>query len=62
MDNYIIRIYRREGNDPAKVTGIVEEVGTDDRKVFKSPDELWNILNRGEEGESEINKKMNCSG
>jgi hypothetical protein len=46
MDNYIIRIYRRGEDDPGKVTGTVEEVGVDDRKVFTGPDELWDILTK----------------
>ncbi|UCF30745.1 MAG: hypothetical protein JSV26_11985 [bacterium] len=44
MDNYIIRIYRREENDPGNVTGIVEFVETERRESFRSAEELLEIL------------------
>lgn len=44
MDYYIVRIYRRDEKEERNVTGLVETVGCDDVNVFKSRDELWNIL------------------
>jgi hypothetical protein len=44
MDNYIIRIYRRDPNDPAKITGLVETVGTDEEKAFTCLEELCETL------------------
>lgn len=44
LDNYIVRIYRRDGGDPRKVAGIVEEVGVKENQVFHNLDELWDIL------------------
>ena len=49
MDNYIIRIYRRAKDRSDSITGIVEEVGKEDRKLFTTVDELWSILNPAED-------------
>ena len=49
MDNYVLRIYRREKNNPAAVTGTVEEVGKEreeGKKVFNNIEELWEILKK----------------
>lgn len=44
LDNYIVRIYRRDGKDPQRVAGIVEEVGVKGNQVFHNLEELWTIL------------------
>jgi len=37
MDSYIVRVYRRgKGNSSEEIAGLVEEVGTDRRKSFKT--------------------------
>ncbi len=43
-DSYVIRIYRREENDPRQMVGQVEIVGLDEKKAFASIEELWGIL------------------
>lgn len=55
VDNYIIRIYRQEKNNPDKLVGVLEKVGEEGRKTslrlsarrqaFTNIDELWEILN-----------------
>jgi len=55
MDNYIIRIYRQEKNNPEKLVGVLEKVGEERKKsslrlaarrqAFTNIDELWEILN-----------------
>jgi hypothetical protein len=45
MDNYIVRVYRQDRNNPRKLVGIVEEVGVKGKKAFTNLDELWEILN-----------------
>jgi hypothetical protein len=45
MDTYIIRIYRRGGNDPDTLAETVEEPGLAEKKAFVNPDQLWDILN-----------------
>lgn len=50
MDYYIVRIYQREKGDPDGLVGTVEEATSQERKVFRSPDELWGILGGSGEG------------
>ncbi len=49
-DNYILRIYRRDGNDPLKVVGLVEMISDGEKKPFKSFQELCEILKSVENG------------
>lgn len=44
MDTYIIRIYRRDPDDPIKISGLVETVGTEEKKVFTCIEELCKIF------------------
>jgi hypothetical protein len=44
LENYIVRIYRRDHDESAKVAGIVESVETEKKKAFKNMDELARIL------------------
>ena len=45
MENYIVRIYRREEDNPRILVGVVEEVGVEGNKAFTNIDELLDILN-----------------
>jgi hypothetical protein len=45
LKDYVLRIYRREKNDPQIVVGVVEEIGVEGNKAFTNLDELWSILN-----------------
>jgi hypothetical protein len=36
MESYIVRVYRRGEDDPNEVAGLVETVGSDNRKAFRS--------------------------
>jgi hypothetical protein len=44
MENYIVRIYRRENNKPAKLVGLVERPDSGENWKFGTIDELCNIL------------------
>lgn len=46
MDNFIVRIYRRDAHAGRNMhmTGLVETVGCDGVNVFNNSEELWNIL------------------
>ena len=44
MESYIIRIYRRQKNDPEGVLGQVVDIQTDEKLVFSSLDDLMKIL------------------
>ncbi len=59
MDNYIVRIYRREKDNPRLLVGLVEEVGVSGKKAFNSLDDLWEILNGQKSGDKKYqrNKK-----
>jgi hypothetical protein len=46
MENFIVRIYRYEKNNPNRLMGIVEKVGEEGKKAFIHVDELWEILNQ----------------
>ena len=36
MESYVVRVYRKGQSDPSEVGGLVEIVGTDERKAFQS--------------------------
>jgi len=44
MENYIVRIYRRDIKDRSKVTGLVESVERDTRDTFQHLNSLRSIL------------------
>ena len=44
IDNYIVRIYRYDKNNPRRLVGVVEQVGMEVKKAFHNLDELWTIL------------------
>ena len=46
LEWYVLRSYRRDDEDPEFVRGIVELVGTQERKSIKSLAELRDILLR----------------
>ena len=45
MESYLVRIYRREENNPRLLVGVVEEPGVKAKKAFSNLYELWDILN-----------------
>jgi hypothetical protein len=44
MENYIVRIYRRDGADPSKLVGVCESVEQETRDTFKSLGTLMSLL------------------
>ena len=44
MENYIVRIYRRDQNRPDEIAGLVELVEAEKKQAFKNMDELSQIL------------------
>jgi len=44
MENYIVRIYRRDEQDDRKIAGLVEIIEADEKKSFASFEELRRIL------------------
>jgi hypothetical protein len=47
MQCFIVRVYRREADNPDRLVGVVEEVEKQARHSFTCLDELWAILNAG---------------
>lgn len=48
MDCYIVRIYRRDENEPGNFIGVVEAVGLAEKTPFKGAKELVTILSAAE--------------
>jgi hypothetical protein len=46
MDSYLIRIYRRDKENPEAIVGIVEEIGTEEKHSFKNLSELNSIITK----------------
>ena len=44
MENFIVRIYRRESNDPNRIVGIVESPDSSESKRFSNIEDLLSIL------------------
>jgi len=44
MENYIVRIYRRDSADSEQIAGIVESVERNENIMFKSIEELMHIM------------------
>jgi hypothetical protein len=61
LQNYVLRIYRREKNDPRILVGVVEEVGAEGNKAFSNLDELWSILNPSKARAAKTKKRRGMS-
>lgn len=44
MESFIVRVYRRSRTKPGEIAGLVETVGTDDKKAFQSFAGLISVL------------------
>jgi hypothetical protein len=44
MENFIVRVYRRESDDPNQITGVVEKPDSSESKRFSSIEDLIAIL------------------
>lgn len=44
MDSYIVRMYRRDADNPENLVGLVETVGEEEKRAFHSLSELTAIL------------------
>lgn len=44
MDSYIVRMYRRDAENPENLVGLVETVGEDEKRSFHTVSELVAIL------------------
>jgi len=44
MENYIVRIYRRDTSDPNKLTGVCESVEQETRNTFSTLSNLMSLI------------------
>lgn len=44
MENYIVRIYRRDSTDPSKIAGVFESVEQETENTFTSLNSLMSLL------------------
>lgn len=66
IDTYIycahIHIYRRDMNEPRNIAGLVEIVGSDEKKVFGNQHELCEILIEGKKRPRQCTDMMKENG
>jgi hypothetical protein len=41
---FVVRLYRRDAEDPARIEGVVEQVATGKQFAFADAGQLWSIL------------------
>lgn len=61
MDSYLIRIYRRDKENPEAIVGIIEEIGADRKEPFKNISELCDIIVQ-QRGDKDRIKKRSGNG
>jgi hypothetical protein len=59
LENYIVRIYRRDQDRPSEIAGLVELVEAEKKQAFKNIDELLQILCSPEKKKTPKRKKAN---
>jgi len=57
MDSYLIRIYRRNKENPKAIVGIIEEIGADRKEPFKNISELCDIIVQQRSDKDRIKKR-----
>ena len=50
MDSYLIRIYRRDKENPEAIVGIIEEIGAEKKQSFGNLSELATIITKPKRG------------
>lgn len=55
MENYIVRIYRRDASDPNKVAGVFESVEQETENTFTSLKALFSLLSAKPAGDDREN-------
>lgn len=48
MENYVVRIYRRDANDPQKVAGVFESIEQQTERTFTHLSSLLSLLATGD--------------
>lgn len=58
MDSYIVRLYRRDNENPENLVGLVETVGAEEKRSFHTVKELMAILSEPHPHEMKISKPV----
>lgn len=58
MDSYIVRLYRRDTENPENLVGMVETVGEEAQRSFHTVNELVAILSEPHPHETTISKPV----
>lgn len=58
MDSYIVRLYRRDAQNPEQIVGLVETVGNNEARPFHTISELVAILSEPSRHDSKITKPV----
>ena len=61
MEDFIIRLYRFEKDNPRALVGLVEKPGKKERIGFTTMDELWEILNSVIAERGKRSRIVNCT-
>ena len=61
MDSYLIRIYRREKDNPEAIVGTIEEIGAQETYTFKNLSELSKVITVPKKRRRRTAKKKNIS-
>jgi hypothetical protein len=57
MEDYIVRIYRRK-EESGGLFGVVEQVGVEGRKAFRSMEELLHLLRGGRQKADPMDRRL----
>ena len=58
MDSYIVRLYRRDTENPENLVGLVETVGEEEKRSFHTVKELMAILSAPHPHEIKISQPV----
>ena len=61
MDSYLVRIYRREKDNPEAIVGTIEEIGAKKIQSFKNLSELSRIITTPKKRKRRTTKKKSIS-
>ena len=61
MDSYLVRIYRREKDNPEAIVGTIEEIGAKKIQSFKNLSELSKVITVPKKRRRRTTKKKSIS-
>ncbi len=61
MDSYLVRIYRREKDNPEAIVGTIEKIGAQEIQSFKNLSELSRIITTPKKRKRRTTKKKSIN-